>query len=250
GCRSLQKFHSKPSYRFTVKKMIRPHSCIYFIPLFPVLNAEVTKLFSSFNKEDSINLYSSLYLNLKELSDSISESAASVFCFDESDKNYILPEFSEQEKIFGNVENKGVLYKTLSEKYFARFNNNLIIFVNTISISHIDILKFLNLLNREDNSLLIGKSHNNKVSYIGFNNYNSELLQQIEATDLKFKNVLQLACRFDYFINVLNGSLFIEDINDFKILYRELSKKESLSYCSHNIHEKFTQLFIEYKELL
>jgi hypothetical protein len=57
-------------------------------------------------------------------------------------------------------------------------------------------------------------------------------------------------CRFDYFVNVLNGSLFIEDINDFKILYRELSKKESLNYCSQNIHEKFTHLFIEYKELL
>ena len=40
------------------------------------------------------------------------------------------------------------------------------------------------------------------------------------------------------------------DIQDFKTLYKELSKKESLIYCSQNMHEKFTHLFIEYKELL
>jgi hypothetical protein len=230
--------------------MIKPHSCIYFIPLFPVFNEQETKSFGSFSKEDSVNLYSSLYLNLKELADLLSGSAASLFCFDESDKNHILPEFSTLNKIFSNLANKSILLKVLSEKYFSRFNNNLIIFVNTISISHKDIIKSLDLLNREDDSFLIGKAHNNKVSYIGFNNYKNELLEQVEVTGLKFENFLHLVCSFDYFLNVVNGSLFIEDINDFRILYKELSRKESLNYCSQNIHEKFTHLFIEYKELL
>ena len=230
--------------------MIKPHSCIYLIPLFPVFNEQETKRFSSFSSKDSVNLYSSLYLNLKEITDNLSNSAASLFCFDEKDKNHVYPEFSDSEKIYTNLKDKSVLLKVLSEKYFGRFNNNLIIFVNTISISQKDILKYLDLLNREDESFIIGKSHNSKVSYIGFNIYNPELFHQVEATDLKFSNFLHLVCRFDYFVNVLNKSLFIEDINDFKILYRELSKKESLSYCSHNIHEKLTHLFIEYKELL
>jgi len=230
--------------------MIKPHSCIYLIPLFPVFNEQETRLFNSFSREDSINLYSSLYLNLKEITNSLLNSAACIFCFDERDKNHVYPEFSGSEKIFANLNDKSVLLKVLSEKYFGRFNNNLIIFVNTISISQKDILKYLDLLNREDESFIIGKSHNSKVSYIGFNIYNPELFHQVEATDLKFDNLLHLVCRFDYFVNILNGSLFIEDINDFKILYRELSKKESLSYCSQKIHEKFTHLFIEYKELL
>jgi hypothetical protein len=184
------------------------------------------------------------------LTDYLFDSVASVFCFDEKDKNHILPEFSGSNKIFINLKDKSILLKILSEKYFGRFNDNLIIFVNTISISHKDILRYLDLLNREDESFIIGKSHNRKVSYIGFNIYNPELFNQVEATGLKFDNFLHLVCRFDYFVNVLNGYLFIEDINDFKILYKELSKKESLSYCSQHIHEKFTHLFIEYKELL
>ena len=230
--------------------MIKPHSCIYFVPLFPVFNNKKTRLFDSFTLEDSVNLYSSLYLNLKEISNNLLNSTAVVFCFDEKDKDFIPLEFSASEKIFADLDNKALLLKFLSEKYFAAFNNNLIIFVNTISISPQDILKYLDLLNREDESFIIGKSQNNKVSYIGFNVYNNELFYQIEATDLKFENFLHLVCRFDYFVNVLNGSLNINDLNDFKILYKELSKKESLSYCSQNMHEKFTHLFIEYKELL
>jgi len=230
--------------------MIKPHSCIYFIPLFPVFNEQETKLFNSFSNENSVYLYSSLYLNLKELADNLSDYAASIFCFDERDKNHVYPEFSGSERMFTNLNDKSLILKVLSEKYFGRYNNNLIIFVNTISISQKDIRKYLDLLNREDESFIIGKSQNGKVSFIGFNIYNPELFHQVEATGLKFDNFLHLVCRFDYFVNVLNDSLFIEDINDFKILYRELSKKESLNYCSQNIHEKFTHLFIEYKELL
>ncbi|MDO8548918.1 MAG: hypothetical protein Q7S39_02045, partial [Ignavibacteria bacterium] len=62
--------------------MIKPHSCIYFIPLFPVFNEQETKLFNSFSNENSVYLYSSLYLNLKELADNLSDYAASIFCFD------------------------------------------------------------------------------------------------------------------------------------------------------------------------
>lgn len=230
--------------------MIKPNSCIYLVPLYPVFNENKIRVFDSFNKQDSAGLYSTLYLNLKEITDNVSPFIATVFCFDEADKEHLLPEFSYSNKIFVNPGNKSVLFKTLSEKYFSLYSNNLIIFVNAAGISRNNILKYIDLLNREDESLLIGKSHNGKVSCIGFNIYNENLFLQIESTDLKFDNLLHLACRFDYFINVLNGSLFIEDINDFKILYRELSRKESLNYCSHNIHEKFTHLFIEYKELL
>jgi len=230
--------------------MIKHNSCIYLIPLSPFFNKEETKQFDTFTKTDSINLYSALYLNLKELTDNISSYATTIFCFDEKDKGFTLPEFSGLKSVFLNLNDISSSMKILSEKFFNNYNNNLIIFVGSISISHKDILKYLDLLNREDESFIIGKSHNNKVSLIGFNIFNSDLFHQIEATDLKFDNLLHVACRFDYFINVLNGSLFIENIDDFKILYRELSKKESLSYCSHYIHEKFTHLFIEYKELL
>jgi hypothetical protein len=52
------------------------------------------------------------------------------------------------------------------------------------------------------------------------------------------------------FVHTLNNFMLIETKDDFIKLYNELSKKESMQYCSQNIHEKFTHLFIEYKELL
>jgi hypothetical protein len=230
--------------------MIKPNSCIYLVPLYPVFNEKEVRTFNSFSTQDSASLYSALYLNLKEITDNISPFVETIYCFDKIDKEYILPEFPASNSIFINLSDKSILFRTLSEKYFSLYSNNLIIFVNATSIYRNNIIKYLDLLNREDESLLIGKSNNGKVSYIGFNIYNNDLFFQIEATDLKFDNLLHLACRFDYFINVLTDSLFIENINDFKILYKELSKKESLNYCSQNIHEKFTHLFIEYKELL
>ena len=230
--------------------MIKHNSCIYLVPLFPVFNEKETIKFDSFSRENSVKLYTSLYLNLKEITGNLSGSAASVFCFDERDNDHILPEFSDSQKVIANLNDKSLILKVLSERYFGRFNNNLIIFVNTIRISDKDIIKNLDLLNREDETFLIGKSQRGKVSYIGFNIYNQELFRQVDATGLKFDNFLHLICRYDYFLNVLNESLFIEDINDFNILYKELSRKESLNYCSQKIHEKFTHLFIEYKELL
>jgi len=230
--------------------MIKPHSCIYLIPLYPLFNREKIINFDSFTPDHSVELSSALYLNLKELADSISSQVTTVFCFDEGDRNYILPEFSGTKNVYLNLQDLSSSFRILSEKFFNGYNNNLIVFVGTISISYKEILRYLDLLNREDESFTIGRSHNNKVSYIGFNIYNQDLFHQLQATGLKFENVLHLVCRFDYFINVLNGALFIENLNDFRILYKELSRKESINYCSHRIHEKFTHLFIEYKELL
>ncbi len=230
--------------------MIKHNNCVYIVPLYPILNPEQTRQFASFSKEDSANLYSSLFFNLKEITEQISELTTSVFCFDEKDKEFLQNDYSNQQLVFSNTGNLNSLFKVLSEKFFGSFSNNLIIFVNTIKISNTEILKYLDLLNREDESFLIGKSQKSKVSHIGFNVYNQELFHQVETTDLKFENFLHLVCRYDYFLNIMNDSLFIEDINDFKVLYKELSKKESLRYCSQNIHEKFTHLFIEYKELL
>lgn len=230
--------------------MLKPNSCIYLLPLFPLFNRQETRQFDSFSIENSAYLHSVLHLNFKELIIDLPEYITTLFCFDEKDGDHIPVEFLDSPKIFLDLNNKSLSLKILSEKYFSSFSNNLIIFTNTIRISKKDILKYLDLLNREDESFIIGRSQNNKVSYIGFNIYNSDLFNQVEATDLRFDNFLQLVCRFDYFLNVLNGSLLIEDLNDFKILYHELSKKESLVYCSQLIHEKFTHLFIEYKELL
>jgi len=49
---------------------------------------------------------------------------------------------------------------------------------------------------------------------------------------------------------VLNNFLKIESLKDFKELYSVLSDKKSENFCTGGIHESFTNLFIEYKDLL
>ena len=70
------------------------------------------------------------------------------------------------------------------------------------------------------------------------------------SVNLSYDDFLIEAGKNEYYINIFQGFQLIEDSADFKNLYIELSKKGSLSYCSEIMHERFTSLFIEYKNLL
>ena len=54
----------------------------------------------------------------------------------------------------------------------------------------------------------------------------------------------------EYFVNTLTDVIAVSNINDFKKLYIDLSQKKSNEYCSQQMHERFTHLFVEYKDLL
>ena len=98
--------------------------------------------------------------------------------------------------------------------------------------------------------VVIGKTLKGRVSLIGFNYVNNELIKEINWNNIEFENLLHKVTKYDNFVYVWENSLLINSGEDFKLLYSELSKKESLEYCSQQMHEKFTQIFIEYKELL
>ena len=98
--------------------------------------------------------------------------------------------------------------------------------------------------------MIIGKSINGGVSFIGFNYLNQDLISAIHWDGLEFENLLHKVNKFDNFVYVWDNSLVVNSGKDFKLLYSELSKKESLEYCSQQMHEKFTHIFIEYKDFL
>ncbi len=113
------------------------------------------------------------------------------------------------------------------------------------------IEKALDQLAIEDEAIVIGRTIENYISFIGFNNYNSELFNEIDWQLVDYDSFLTKACKYENFIHVLSGNfMMIKNLNDFKKLYTELSKKESLAYCSPEMHEQFTNLFIEYKEFV
>jgi hypothetical protein len=227
-------------------------SSIYLFPLNSIYNPGHTPLFESFDSEHSVLLYSALAENYKEIFETFEGKLNSVYVFDKNDKDLLPPQFMNEEinLFFGDTRNKNLLLKNLSDKYFNNFTNNLLIFSNSICLAASDLQHALNLLSINDEAVVIGKTSSGGITFLGFNTFNTELFGEIDWNNLNYENFLLYTSKHEHFLHVIDNFLVIRNIEDFKNLYRELSKKESLTYCSQNMHEKFTQLFIEYKDLL
>lgn len=232
--------------------MHKKKNCIYVLSLHPVFNTEAAPQFENLSLRDSILLYSHLLANFIEIFGDIDLGFELVFCLNEKDENYIPKIFFPDDSIlfFNTSKNINSKLEQLEQNYFSIFENNILIRADVIGVSEKTIQKIFNLLAIEDDVLVIGKSINKKVVLLGFNNPEINLLDEMFSAALDYDTFLLEAGKSDMFLNTLNGFQLIENFSDFKNLYIELSKKESLSYCSQQIHERFTNLFVEYKDLL
>ena len=232
--------------------MIRPNSGIYLVSTMPAFDENSVIPLGKLDENHTAQLYANLILNHKENFDQIVNNASISYFFDEKDKNY-LPEDLKKDSpsnIFVDTENSFQNIKNISDKYFSSASINLIVFANSIGFSTSELKKILDLLTIESDAVIIGKAINGCVSFIGFNYLNQELIGEINWDELEFESILHKVNKFDNFVYVWENSLVVNSKNDFKLLYSELSKKESLEYCSQQMHEKFTHIFIEYKDLL
>ena len=232
--------------------MHKKKNCIYVLSLHPVFNGEAAPKFENLSLRDSILLYNHLLVNFIEIFAGTDLSFELVFCLNEKDENYIPKNFFPDDSIifFNTSENIKFNLEQLEHNYFSTFENNILIRSDVIGLSEDTIKKIFNLLVIEDDVLVIGKSKNKKVALLGFNNLKTNLLDEMFIESLDYDAFLLEAGKSELFLNTLNGFQLIENFSDFKNLYIELSKKESLSYCSQQMHERFTNLFIEYKDLL
>jgi len=232
--------------------MTKSNSCIFLLPLFPFYNKSKVPSFEQMTREHSSLLFSALYENYREVFNEIKDDCTLVYLLDENDKDdkpdYIkesIPEIS-----WVNTDSLNNEIKNLNDRYFKRYHNNLMIFSHSIGISPSDIKKIFSLLEIEDESVFIGRGNDERISLLGFNSYNEDLFGNIKEDRNHYNEMLIKAGKEENFVHTLNNYMLIETREDFIKLYNELSKKESLQYCSQTIHEKFTHLFIEYKELL
>ena len=232
--------------------MNKLNSSVYLFPLHSIFNSEHIPAFESFDAEHSALLYSALTENYKEIFDTFEGKINSVLVFDDKDRDF-LPDQLKNENLnlfFGDTGNKKQILKNLSDKYFSHYSNNLLIFANSICLAPNDIQQALNLLSMNDEAVVIGKTAAGGITFLGFNTFNNDLFGEIDWDNIDYNNFLLYTSKHENFLHVIDNFLVVRNIEDFKNLYKELSKKESLSYCSQNMHEKFTQLFIEYKDLL
>ena len=232
--------------------MVRPSSGIYIVSMMPIFDEKSVSPLGELDKNNTSQLYTDLILNHKENLDKIANNTSINYCFDEQDRNY-LPDIFRKENakcIFNNSETPYQHIKNIVDKNFNLASINLIIFANSIGFSSLELKRILDLLTIESDAVIIGKSINDRVSFIGFNNVSQKLINDIHWDGLKFDSLLHKVNKFDNFVYVWENSLVVNSGKDFKLLYSELSKKESLEYCSQQMHEKFTHIFIEYKDIL
>ncbi|GAB4298088.1 MAG: hypothetical protein Kow0098_22980 [Ignavibacteriaceae bacterium] len=203
--------------------------------------------------EHSGQFYEIMILNFLEIIDPLRNSVDFYLCLPEEDRDFVPPSLnvSDVKIIYHSGANSSEMIKFLNEKYFQNYSKKLIVRSNAIGINSAQIEKIFDLLGIDDNASLLGKTKDGRLVFCAFNSIPSEFFEQISESDVfDYNLLLRKLAEAEIYLNILEGFLLIENFDDFRNLYRELSRKESLSYCSQKIHEMFTSIFIEYKEKL
>ena len=217
-----------------------------------ILNPKEIKPYDNISVNYSVYLNTLLYSNWLEIFKNTGEQYQIIALLSEIDREF-LP------KYFIPPEIQQIFYKETPLKNLTDFLNNqssvinsktLVLFYNSMGIKQSDISRVFNLNQTEESSLIIGKSVRGNIVFACTYGLDKDIFDPLLIINRKYDEYLSLISSKDIFIHTLDNFLSIDDFEDIKKLYIELSKKESLSYCSQNMHESFNDLFIEYKELL
>lgn len=242
----------KSAFYKILAKILMSKNTVIILAEFPTLNPDRITPIPGLSLKYTGYLNSLLISNWVELIYQLNESIEPFFLFNELDKEFI-PKNLTGEKfncIFYLEESLKNLYENILKKLTSENSKTLIIFYNSIGLKQSDISRIFNLIQTEESSLVIGKSNRDRIVFSSSNSIDKNLTDPLLITKRKYEEYLGLITVKDIFIHTMGGFLSIDDFEDIKNLYIELSKKESLLYCSQKMHESFNDLFIEYKELL
>jgi hypothetical protein len=225
---------------------------IFLLAHKPILNPERIKVFEKLNVYYSVYLNSLLYLNWIEMFSSIKTNFDFYFVLNKEDKDFIpknfIPDYGTVILLESGMSN---FLKTIVKNIRqVNYTKQIYIFYNSIRVAKEDVTKTFNLLSIDDQSIVIGKSENELIAFLGTNTADENILNDLFLENITYNKLLNKLSKVDIFIQTIDNFLTLNNFNDVKKLYIELSKKESLSFCSENMHERFNDLFIEYKDLL
>ena len=217
-----------------------------------VLNPTEVKNLADLSTEYTVYLNSLLLSNWLENLGPLKDKFEIVCILSEKDKEFI-------PKSFFPDHIKILFYKDVSLTGFGEESvNNLqqgsaktiLIFHNTIGLNHENIQRVVDLAQNEEASIVIVKSNRDKIILTCSSGFDKNIFESILQSDRNYSQMLSHLSSRDILIHTLDGFYSVDDFEDIKKLYIELSKKESLSYCSPKLHESFNDLFIEYKDLI
>ena len=217
-----------------------------------IFNPSEAKTIPNLSLEYSIYLNSLLVSNWIENLISSENNFDIITLFNENDKEFI------PKKIFPPEIKKafysGTQLKNLDENILGKLLLDsfriILLFHNSIGLNRNDISRMFSLVHPDEASVVIAKSKRDKIILTCLYGFDNKLFDSLITFNQDYISVLNHLTNTDILIHTLDGYLSINDFEDIKKLYIELSKKESLSYCSPKLHESFNDLFIEYKDLL
>jgi hypothetical protein len=218
----------------------------------PILNPAEINVYQNLSTNYSVFLNTLLFSNWVEILTEVRDEFEIISFLNEKDKEF-LPKFFlpfDTKTIFFRKSHQSELTEHIIKNMSPGSLKNLILFYNSISVTRNDFIRAFNLIQSDEPSIVIGKSDQDRIVFACTSGVNHELLNPIFMTKRKYSKYLNAISNKDLFIHTLDNFLSIDDFEDIKKLYIELSKKESLSYCSQKMHESFNDLFIEYKDLL
>jgi len=217
-----------------------------------ILNPTEIEVYQNLSVNYSVFLNTLLFSNWVEILSEMRNDFEIVTFLDERDKEFLPKYFLpfDTKTVFYNPAQLSDLAENIIKNISTGSLKNMVLFYNSIGIKRNDILRAFNLIQADEPSMVIGKSSQDKIVFTCTPGVDQDLINPIFEVDRKYSKYLNSISSKDLFINTLDNFLSIDDFEDIKKLYIELSKKESLSYCSPKMHESFNDLFIEYKELL
>jgi hypothetical protein len=228
------------------------NNSIIFIADNPILNPTRTKEYQNLSVNYSVFLNTLLFSNWVELLSTLRGRFGIFYFLDKNDEEYVPKYLIPQNlnSIFYNRFNLAKFSQHFSKYTSGNTSKILLLFYNSLGLTQDDIIRVFDLIQSDEPSIVIGKSVRDQIVFICTSGNDLNLIDQLFQAERKYNKYLKSISNKDIFIHTLENFLAINDFEDIKKLYIELSKKESLSYCSQKIHESFNDLFIEYKELL
>lgn len=225
---------------------------IFLVADSPILNPKETVTYENLSQSYSIFLNTMLFTNWIEVLSEIQDNFKIITFLNESDEEY-LPKYFLQpliENVFYTPDQLSNFSNSISNYNTDVNSKSLILFSNSIGLNKSDILRVFNLVQSDEPAIIIGKSKQDKIGFSCTSSSNIKLFDSIFKSERIYSRYLQSISSEDLLIHTLDNFLQVNDFQDIKKLYIELSKKESLAYCSPKMHESFNDLFIEYKDLL
>jgi hypothetical protein len=217
-----------------------------------ILNPAEIDVYQNLSVNYSVFLNTLLFSNWVEILSEVRNDFEIITFLNERDKEFLPKYFLpfDTKTIFYSQSQLSDLTDYIVGNTLSGSLKNMILFYNSIGMNRNDISRAFNLIQSDEPSMVIGKSNQDRIVFTCTPGADKDLLDPIFSTKRKYSKYLSSISSKDLFIHTLDNFLLIDDFEDIKKLYIELSKKESLSYCSQKMHESFNDLFIEYKDLL